>query len=69
MNGVVKYAETEKAVKTAVKMAVEIKRRFNEDGIFDYELNKEFTEFVYENAIFVSFDADDIPEMVEDETI
>lgn len=50
-------------------MAQEIRRQFEENGVFDYEKNREMEDIAYEDDICVYFDEDGIPEQVEDERV
>lgn len=50
-------------------MAQEIRRQFEENGVFDYEKNREMEEIAYEDDICIYFDEYNIPEWVEDERV
>ena len=58
-----------KRIKEVYKMAQEIRNRWVNDGIFDYEKNREMGEISYEYGIAIYFDEDNIPEFVEDERV
>lgn len=52
-----------------MKMAQEIKSRFEESGIVDYEIKEKLEAIAYKYEICVYFDDDDIPEQIEDEPV
>lgn len=58
-----------KRTKQVYAMAQEIRRQFEENGVFDYEKNREMEDIAYEDDICVYFDEDGIPEQVEDERV
>jgi hypothetical protein len=66
----VKGRQTEmKRIEQVYKMAQEIRNQWDNDGIFDYEKNREMEEVAYEYGISIYFDEDNIPEYVEDERV
>lgn len=58
-----------KRIEQVYKMAQEIRSQWDNDGIFDYEKNREMEEVAYEYDISIYFDEDNIPEYVEDERV
>lgn len=58
-----------KRIEQVYKMAQEIRNKWDNDGIFDYEKNREMEEVAYEYGISIYFDEDNIPEYVEDERV
>lgn len=58
-----------KRIKQVYKMAQEIRNQWDNDGIFDYEKNREMEEVAYKYDISIYFDEDNIPEYVEDERV
>lgn len=58
-----------KRIEQVYKMAQEIRNQWDNDGIFDYEKNREMEEVAYEYDISIYFDEDNIPEYVEDERV
>ena len=58
-----------KRTKQVYVTAQEIRRQFEQTGVFDYEKNREMEEIAYEDDIFICFDEDNIPEWVEDERV
>lgn len=58
-----------KRIEQVYKMAQEIRNQWDNDGIFDYEKNREMEEVAYEYGISIYFDEDNIPEYVEDERV
>lgn len=58
-----------KRIEQVYKMAQEIRNQWYNDGIFDYEKNREMEEVAYEYDISIYFDEDNIPEYVEDERV
>lgn len=58
-----------KRIEQVYKMAQEIRNHWDNDGIFDYEKNREMEEVAYEYDISMYFDEDNIPEYVEDERV
>ena len=52
-----------------MRLAREIKKRFEEDGIVEYELKERLEDLAYKYAIEVYFDEDDIPEQIEDSPV
>ena len=58
-----------KRIEQVYKMAQEIRNQWDNDGIFDYEKNREMEEVAYEYGISIYFDEDNIPKYVEDERV
>lgn len=56
-------------IREALQVASYVRKRFDEDGIVEYEAKKKLEDLAYEYGIGVYFDEDDIPEQVEDSPV